>query len=253
MFPQAMPGFFSSLSRESLKAGDKSTKYHILNPILAKTETIYETAPIGFILTSVAYGAEGDKSRLVIEVCSPRTFYPSNKDRRDALVIQRILTLVANNADASAAEEGKGIYRAARQAKQAVHRTIKELHAVIGKAAYFRFAHIHFRSFDKFEEAKRTTKPYIPQGQSESSSCQQASEKIMGELRSTREALERDLTKQKQRRVMFAVQKRMLDMSFSEDVERTARWARRTSVGSYLPSGSYYSSLPSYTSQSYIC
>ncbi|ODN84770.1 hypothetical protein L202_00644 [Cryptococcus amylolentus CBS 6039] len=251
MVPQAISGFFSPLSKESLKFGVTPTSSRTLHPILAKAETIYETKPDGFILTSVVYGAEGDIPDIFIEVCSPRASHQSYKDRHDALVIQRILNLVAKNALASATEEGKGIYRTARQAKQAVHQAIKDLHGIHGKAGYFRFAHVHFRSFDKLKEARMATKPYITQGQGASVNLEQACQQVMNGLKSTRQALEREWSEQKQRRMLFAEKKRKLDMDLLED-GRTARWIQESSFESCLSSVSFFSPPPSYRSQSCV-
>ncbi|KIR26888.1 hypothetical protein I309_04266 [Cryptococcus deuterogattii LA55] len=112
---------------------------------LAKIRTIYEGIPQGYIVTSISHDPFGCFGLSIhVAVRLPVYATVSYKDVKDCYVLEQTLIRIAWNAAFSKLENGKSPGKAVRNARKVLARAIKSIQGIIGMAAYFRFAHVHY-------------------------------------------------------------------------------------------------------------
>lgn len=118
---------------------------------LAKIRTIYEGIPQGYIVTSISpdpFSYFGLSIHVAVRL--PVSATVSHKDVKDCYVLEQTLIRIAWNAALSKLENGKSPRKAVKNARKVLARAIKSIQGIIGTAAYFRFAHVHYNKVSTY-------------------------------------------------------------------------------------------------------
>lgn len=112
---------------------------------LAKIRTIYEGIPLGYIVTSISHDPFSCFGLSIhVAVRLPVSATVSYKDVKDCYVLEQTLIRIAWNAVLPKLENGESPRKAVKNARKVLARAIKSIQGIIGTAAYFRFAHVHY-------------------------------------------------------------------------------------------------------------